>query len=505
MATTRRAMSGWPARLGFGLLLATATTAGVAPLARPAVAEDDVAVFRGEPDLGGLEVERVEWMGMFLAQVRVGWARETLRRRGEGPEAVFVATSAVRLRMRAMDQSMDVRQTEERVFDGTPPHALRSVRKVETEGESVRVIEVERDGGSLRRTVTEDGVARSLPPIEGVFTLPDDLALRTWCRAGPKAGDRARFVTIDVEEARLGEMAVRVVSVARPGGPGSAAYELVSVDDDGSEGRLSADETGRIRWMSFGSRIEARAEAPEEAQRLADGDDLFRLTVAPVDRPLGDARKVTRLVLEAEGDLAAGLLDAPRQRVRREAGSGPVVVTLGAKDAPSPAADDEVRRALEETVEFPIHLPAVTALAARAVAGATDPAERVAALLAFVDAFVVDAESPGTVSIPRLLEAPRGDCTEHAALFVTLARAVGVPARVVGGVMYLGDEERAFGGHAWAEVALGGSWIQVDPTWRQTTVDATHVVLERDRPGGSPAPPFGTLTFRVREVTFSTR
>ncbi|MFO0934133.1 MAG: transglutaminase-like domain-containing protein [Planctomycetota bacterium] len=505
MVRTRRGAVGRAARLVLGLLVAAATAAGVAPGARRAVAEDGVAVFRGEPDLRGLEVERVEWMGMFLASARVGWARETLRRRGEGGDAAFVATSTVRLRLRAMDQVTDVRETEERVFDGTPPYALRSARHVEAEGDAVRVIEVARDGGSLRRTVTEDGVARALPPVEGVFTLRDDLALRTWCRAGPKVGDRARFVTFDADEARLGEMAVRVTSVARPGGPGSAAYELVTVDDDGSEGRLSADETGRIRWMSFGSRIEARAETEQEATRLAEGEDLFRLTVAPVDRPLGDARKVARLVLEAEGDLAVGLLDAPRQRVRREAGAGVVVVTLGAKDAPSPASDDEVRRALEETVEYPIHLPAVKALAAGAVAGATDPAERVAALLAFVDGFLVDAEVPGTVSIARLLAAPRGDCTEHAALFVTLARAVGVPARVVGGVMYLGDEERAFGGHAWAEVALGGSWIQVDPTWRQSTVDATHVVLERDRPGGSPGPPFGTLSFRVREVTFATR
>lgn len=476
------------------------------PLAvRPAGAGDDGAIFRADPDPRDLGPDRVEWMGLFLAGTRIGWARESLHRTGEGPDATFVAGNAARLRLRAGNHASDVRKTEERTFDGTPPYALRAARLVEVEDGRARLLEVVREGDRLRRTVTEDGVARTLPPIEGTFTLADELALRTWCRAGRATGDRARFASIDLDEPRLGVTAVRVISVTRPGGPEARAYELVTVGDDGSEARLAADERGRVRWMALGSRVEARAETEAEAMALAEGEDLFRLSTAPVDRPLGDPRKVVRLVLEAEGDLAVGLLDAPRQRVRREAGSGVVVVTLGAKDVPSPASAEEVRRALEETADLPVHLPAVKALAARAVGGATDPAEQVAALLAFVDGFVVDAEAPGRVSVAQLVEAPRGDCTEHAALFVTLARAVGVPARVVGGVMYQGDDEGTFGGHAWAEVALGGAWIQVDPTWRQTTVDATHVVLERDRPGGSPAPPLGSLSFRVREVTFSTR
>ena len=38
-----------------------------------------------------------------------------------------------------------------------------------------------------------------------------------------------------------------------------------------------------------------------------------------------------------------------------------------------------------------------------------------------------------------------------------------------------GDTLRAFSPHAWNEVVVNGQWIPVDPTWGQTTIDATHL------------------------------
>jgi len=64
-----------------------------------------------------------------------------------------------------------------------------------------------------------------------------------------------------------------------------------------------------------------------------------------------------------------------------------------------------------------------------------------------------------------------GDCTEHAYLFVAMARSLGIPARVIAGVAYRNGR---FYYHAWAEVYDLG-WISVDPTWGQLPADATHI------------------------------
>ena len=58
-----------------------------------------------------------------------------------------------------------------------------------------------------------------------------------------------------------------------------------------------------------------------------------------------------------------------------------------------------------------------------------------------------------------------GDCTEHAVLATALARANGVPSRIVLGLLvaFEGGALRAFG-HAWAEAHVQGSWQIADAT-----------------------------------------
>lgn len=81
--------------------------------------------------------------------------------------------------------------------------------------------------------------------------------------------------------------------------------------------------------------------------------------------------------------------------------------------------------------------------------------------------------SGGFGSSLTALESLSGDCTEHTVLFIALARAAGIPARICSGVTYAKD---AFYYHFWPEVYVG-TWVQMDPTLGQTIADATHIQL----------------------------
>jgi hypothetical protein len=77
-----------------------------------------------------------------------------------------------------------------------------------------------------------------------------------------------------------------------------------------------------------------------------------------------------------------------------------------------------------------------------------------------------------------------GDCNEHTALYVAMARSIGIPARIAVGLTYVRGISGAFYYHAWPEVYIDegknrGLWLPVDPTLNQFPADATHVRLAR--------------------------
>jgi hypothetical protein len=81
-----------------------------------------------------------------------------------------------------------------------------------------------------------------------------------------------------------------------------------------------------------------------------------------------------------------------------------------------------------------------------------------------------------TASVPSaldVLQTLEGDCNEHAVLFAALLRAVGIPAKIMLGVVY---QEGAFYYHAWNRVYVG-EWIDMDATFGQDVADATHIAL----------------------------
>ncbi len=75
----------------------------------------------------------------------------------------------------------------------------------------------------------------------------------------------------------------------------------------------------------------------------------------------------------------------------------------------------------------------------------------------------------------EVLQSREGDCNEHTVLYTALARAAGIPTKMVIGVVW-SDDLNGFYYHAWPEVYIRG-WVPVDPTLGQPVADATHIKL----------------------------
>ena len=122
-------------------------------------------------------------------------------------------------------------------------------------------------------------------------------------------------------------------------------------------------------------------------------------------------------------------------------------------------------------------------LARKISAGEKDPEKTVTLLLRWIEDNI-EREAVDSFSATDVLRERRAECQGHAYLLAALARALGIPARVVNGIVY----SEAHGGflyHTWNELWIDGrGWRPVDATFAQPLADATHLKLIE---GESPA------------------
>ncbi|HKC11960.1 MAG TPA: transglutaminase-like domain-containing protein, partial [Vicinamibacteria bacterium] len=227
-------------------------------------------------------------------------------------------------------------------------------------------------------------------------------------------------------------------------------------------------------------------ETPERATALAvPGQiqtDMLEAAAVPVvasaSRRIDDPTAVERLRVRLQG--AEGFADSELQGAGQSV-SGDVFETVDARTLLPGPADPETGRFLAPEPFLESDAPAIVSEAKGATSEARGPREKAEKLVRYVHAIL---EKKPTVSLPDALEVLRtrvGDCNEHTALYVAMARSLGIPSRIAVGLVYM---RGAFYYHAWPEVYVEGPpgrglWLPVDPTLNQFPADATHIRLAR--------------------------
>lgn len=105
------------------------------------------------------------------------------------------------------------------------------------------------------------------------------------------------------------------------------------------------------------------------------------------------------------------------------------------------------------------------------MAGERNPRQMATRLLAWMSHNVSRTRDPQVPRAATVLRERQADVDGHTLLFVALARASGLPARPVSGILLA---EGRFYLHSWAEVYLG-RWVPVDPTWGELPATANRV------------------------------
>ena len=112
-----------------------------------------------------------------------------------------------------------------------------------------------------------------------------------------------------------------------------------------------------------------------------------------------------------------------------------------------------------------------------------------------------------------VMENRYGVCDEITNLFISMNRALGIPARFVSGMAYseaIPDQDN-WGNHGWAEVYFPETgWVPYDVTYNQLGfIDATHIELQKGSDGNRPSIKYQyrgkDINIKTTPLTFSTR
>ncbi len=257
---------------------------------------------------------------------------------------------------------------------------------------------------------------------------------------------------------------------------------------------LDDDATPLVTDMNMGAFAFRMLHASKE-EALADGTppELFLSTFVTLDQKIDRKAKILKLRLKLPDDAdTLKMPDLPvtaMQKVRRISDTE-AIVTIQRIDwkALADVSDSQVDPALEKYLKASTILDAddkrIQHHAKKAVRGAKTPAEKADALRKYVTNFITSKGlDVGFASASEVVRSRKGDCTEHGVLLAALARASGLPARCVSGIVLIPPGSLApssgsvFGYHMWTQVNIGGTWVDIDAALRQTDCDPTHIAL----------------------------
>lgn len=216
--------------------------------------------------------------------------------------------------------------------------------------------------------------------------------------------------------------------------------------------------------------------------------ELFESTLLSVGSPVPvDARFVTyRLRRTDDGTLRPHLLESPFQMVEYLSDSEALITVvrsdfsvLAGEAGSEPVPDESF---LGSNLYINADDPVIRDLAAQATDGMSDQDDFAIAdaLRRFVTDLIEDKNmSIGFASASEVARMPEGDCTEHAVLLAALGRAVGIPSRVVSGLILIpvADKEALGGFHMWTQFYLNGHWVDVDAAMEESECSPTRIAF----------------------------
>ena len=415
------------------------------------------------------------WTGIIFNGEKIGFSRTSIRPAADEPGRYVIESEASLLFQLLGFQKSVQMQSEDVVEADLTLVRLRYWHSLD--GNTLEINGEQRDG-VLRTTIVTRGRSTQQAFDTPTPVFPAGALTLLPVVRGLEVGRAFRYQIYSGETQSLLDVRQKVQGYEESDLFSGAAYRL-ETSASGYRTTTWFEPQGRpqLEFALNGVMISA-LETPTEAKRyltlaaLNKRETLVDFSLVRPDRPVLTPRATTLLKLEV-ANVPAAPPDGPGQRCTAHEQHWICEIVAGGIE---PASGTDARAAyLGSTVTVPADARAIGDTATEIVGAVTDPTEQVSLLLRWLQANIrrapVDAFSALDVLAQR-----EAECQGHAYLYAALARALGIPTRVVNGLAYA-ESAQGFLYHSWAESYLDGGWRAIDPTFGQPAADATHLKL----------------------------
>ncbi len=414
---------------------------------------------------------REEWAGIYLGKQKIGYGHIAVKEIPGG----FDITDDMTASLSVLGTVQEMKTKTSSITDGS--YRLKSFHFSMRSGFADSEISGSVDGNTLRlKTGPEPSDIKNIKIDETPFL--DSGADFYLMGLKLKKGDSFDLPVFDPGSLSLNRMKVKVESAERMKA-GEALVPVFRLHESyaGIEGTdWISPELGTLKSsgpMGLTFVKEARAQAMDlNASSLPDITALTSISAEGM--AVADPRSLSSMKVKLNGiDFTGMPLDGGRQSF-----SGGILTAdkediSGLKPMKLPVKEPCFERFLKPR-PFVQSEDSEIAGKAREIIGQDDDAPAAARkLLDWVYDNVRKYPSAGIPNAVEVLHNLSGDCKEHATLYLALARAAGIPARMDSGLVLM---DGRFYYHAWNEVYIG-KWVAVDPTFDQFPADASHIRL----------------------------
>jgi hypothetical protein len=273
--------------------------------------------------------------------------------------------------------------------------------------------------------------------------------------------------------------------------------------------------TKKTVTVTMGTQMEIIACTKEFALGENDAVDVIDKMLLASPEPLNDieSAKSAAYYLKPSGQSTKLVIPSSDNQDVEQLKEGGVIVTVRPVAAPAgvkfpyEGKDSNILEAMKPTSFLQSDYNDIIELSRRAVGDTKDAAEAVKKIESFVSGYIENRSlSVGYASAAEVAASKVGDCTEFAVLTAAMCRAIGIPARVVSGLVYVkafGGRENVFGGHMWVEAYVGDKWIGLDATRAPKGFGPGYIALAMGN--GEPADFFNLAAtlgqFKIDKVT----